>query len=139
MSYLFQTYRVNSIATQVELNQTEVNIRDHEHGADGSVQIGLLDLGSIVLEGSTAVGTNSNAIITIQTASACARFYEYSVLASLCCIGLDITATETIQSASAHSWIDRSATAYDRLGLVNGYSNTTQTISYKVYEVRESP
>ena len=50
MAYSFQTFAFNQVLTSAEMNQVEINIRDHVHGQDGVVSVpasGVTGLGSL--------------------------------------------------------------------------------------------
>lgn len=38
MAYVFQTFSLGNVLTATQMNQIEVNIRDHVHGSDGVAQ-----------------------------------------------------------------------------------------------------
>lgn len=59
MAYLFQTFSLNAVLTSPQMNQVEVNIRDHQHGVAGV---------------SDAVLAKSAAIITVANATETSLF-----------------------------------------------------------------
>lgn len=74
MAYAFQTFSLNQVLTSSQMNQVEVNIRDHVHGAGGVVAIAEGDLIAVVDQaalknttatGSTTVAQGANSLIAL--------------------------------------------------------------------------
>src|SRR3990172_1082360 len=71
MAYIFQTFTINQILTNSQMNQVEVNIRDHQHGISAGVSttVGTLtpdadnskNLGSVSLRFANVWGVNIQA------------------------------------------------------------------------------
>lgn len=76
MAYSFQTFVASSVLTSAQMNQVEVNIRDHVHGADGVGPVGLSWIRESKSAGFTVAGSDAGKIFdctgdfTIDFASA---------------------------------------------------------------------
>ncbi len=100
----------------------------------------LARMGTSVLDSSTAVIAGGAGVVTIEGASAVAKFYVYSVYGSSSVPwhhGSRVGGDETV-TAEAHSFIRRANSGdSDKILLING-AGSTHTANYKIYKLAET-
>lgn len=69
MAYSFQTFTLAQVLTAAQMNQVEVNIRDHVHGTSGVATLpgSALELPVVVFEGSSFAGGDNNFDFTVPS------------------------------------------------------------------------
>lgn len=141
--YTYFTVSSGNVLTAPIMNQIENNILTHKHSQNSLSNASLDQLGTVILDTSTAVGSNTEVTIAIQSATNSTRFYEVSIRSADSAHWANLSAkgdADEAVIAGLHSCIRRQTLggATDKFVVTNGVANSSNTAHYIIYELTET-